>query len=256
MVPSPAQQDKDNPNLFLQEPGSLSKLNKLLEVAKMTEPSDNSYHNGLNSHAKVLTSVSPLFNPISQRGTSHSSPSATSLLVNNNDKQETSMSSLLSTSHFINSPWITCSPQCIPNDDQLSRILTDKSSQWFSLLPRSPCDESSVSSPAASSSPQSMSIRSPTSLSSNSLSTASCNFPDGINDLQSSVLQVVPVQFFCCCCKHYVIFDEIIVSHDLKCVFSLSERKVWHSSKQNCTAYNDRFLPALPCKSHLQTYRE
>uniref|UniRef100_A0A668AG70 Bromodomain adjacent to zinc finger domain 2B n=1 Tax=Myripristis murdjan TaxID=586833 RepID=A0A668AG70_9TELE len=139
------QQGKDTLNLFLQKPGSFSKLSKLLEVAKM----------------------SPDY---------------------------TSVPSLLSAPYLSSSPWMTCSPQLQVQNDQLSKVLTETNSQWFSLLPRSPCDESSVTSgstpPASSSSPQSIRPKSPSSLSPNPPATASSSSPAGISTLQLSVLQV------------------------------------------------------------------
>lgn len=167
-----SQQDKDSLNLFLQKPGSLSKLSKLLEVAKMTP-------DGLNSHsAKVHPSY-----PCSQRRISHSPPSAAY-------QQGTSVPSLLSATQLKGLPWITCSPPYFPHEDQLSKIQTEKSSQWFSLLPRSPCDESSVTA-GSSSSPQTTGNKSCSSPSPNSLATAGCNAPAGTSNLLSSVLQVV-----------------------------------------------------------------
>lgn len=184
-----SQQDKGSLNLFLQKPGSLFKLSKLLEVAKMTP--DIHFHNGLNSHStKVHTNASYFSYPCSQRRISHSPPSATY-------QQDTCVSSLLSATQLKGSPWITCSPQYIPHDDQLSKIQTEKSSQWFSLLPRSPCDESSVTCPSASSSsPQTIGTKSCSSPSPDSLATASYNAPAGISNTQSSVLQVVKPQLF------------------------------------------------------------
>lgn len=185
-----SQQDKGSLNLFLQKPGSLSKLSKLLEVAKMTPD----YHNSLNSHsAKVRTTASYSSYPCSQRSISHSPPSATY-------QQETSVPFLISATQVKGSPWITCGPLYIPHDDQLSNVQTEKSSQWFSLLPRSPCDESSVTSgscpSASSSSPQTIGPKSCSSPSPNSLATASYNGPAGISNIQSSVLQVVQPQLF------------------------------------------------------------
>uniref|UniRef100_A0A7N6A722 Bromodomain adjacent to zinc finger domain 2B n=1 Tax=Anabas testudineus TaxID=64144 RepID=A0A7N6A722_ANATE len=167
-----SQQDKGSINLFLQKPGSLSKLSKLLEVAKMTQ--DINSHNGLNSRsAKVPTTASHLSYLSFQSGISSSSPSATYQQVISTDKTDTSVPSPLSVTQLKGSPWITCSPQHIPHDDQLSKILTEKSSQWFSLLPRSPCDEFSVTSgscpPASSSSPWAISAKSCSSPSTNSL---------------------------------------------------------------------------------------
>ncbi|XP_034430943.1 LOW QUALITY PROTEIN: bromodomain adjacent to zinc finger domain protein 2B [Hippoglossus hippoglossus] len=93
------------------------------------------------------------------------------------------------------SPWITSSPQSVLQDDQLTKILMEKSSQWFSLLPRSPCDELSATSgsspPASSSSPHTMSTKSPSSLSPNPPATAGYNAPAGINNMHSPVLQQV-----------------------------------------------------------------
>lgn len=52
-------------------------------------------------------------------------------------------------------PWMTCSPQSFLQEEHFAKAVTEKSGQWFSLLPRSPCDDSSVtsgSSPANSAS--------------------------------------------------------------------------------------------------------
>lgn len=172
-----SQQDKDSLNLFLQKPGSFSKLSTLLEVAKLAQDSGINPH---NSHSvKVPTTASYPSYPTSQAATSQQG------LI---DKMDTSVSSLLKSN-----PWMTCSPQSILHDDQLSKILMEKSNQWFSLFPRSPCDESSVtsgSSPPASASPlHTISNKSPSSLSPNSLATASSGAPAGINNMLS-VLQV------------------------------------------------------------------
>lgn len=177
------QQDKDSLNLFLQKPGSFSKLSKLLEVAKMAQDSDINSH---KSHsARVPTTTSYPSYPTSQTATTQQGQM---------DKTDTSVPSLLSAPPLKSSPWITCSPLPIIHDEQLSKILTEKSNQWFSLLPRSPCDESSVTSgsspPAASSPLQTICTKSPSSLSPNPLATVSSGTPAGINNMQSSVLQV------------------------------------------------------------------
>uniref|UniRef100_A0A4W6FTI0 Bromodomain adjacent to zinc finger domain 2B n=1 Tax=Lates calcarifer TaxID=8187 RepID=A0A4W6FTI0_LATCA len=183
---------QDSLNLFLQKPGSLSKLSKLLEVAKMARDSDiNSHH----SHsAKIPTAASYPSHPTSQTGMSHSTLPVTPQ-QGLTDKTGTSVPSLLSAPQLKSSPWITCSPQTVLHDDQLSKILTEKSNQWFSLLPRSPCDESSVTSgsspPASYSSPQTISTKSPSSLSPNLLAATSHSTPAGINNIQSPVLQQV-----------------------------------------------------------------
>ncbi|KAI9530420.1 hypothetical protein NQZ68_004438, partial [Dissostichus eleginoides] len=164
---------QDSLNLFLQKPGSFSKLSKFLEVAKMAQDSDNNSHNGHSS--KIPTTASCPSYPTFQQG-----------LI---DKTDTSVPSLL-----INSPWMTCSPQSLLHEDQLSKMLMEQRNQWFSLLPRSSCDESSSStpgsSPSASASPlQTVSTKSPPSLSPNPLAAASFSASAGINNMQPSVLQ-------------------------------------------------------------------
>ncbi|XP_067373156.1 bromodomain adjacent to zinc finger domain protein 2B isoform X4 [Channa argus] len=184
------QQDKDSLNLFFQKPDSISKLSKLLEVAKMNQ--DSNCHNSLNSHsAKVLTTVSSPSYLSSQREIPHSPPSAMSQ-QELTDKADTFVPLLPSASQLKSSPWTTCSPQYILHEEDLSKILMEKSSQWFSLLPRFPCDESSVtcnfSPTASSSSSQTISTKSRSS-SPNSLAIASCNHPAVISNLQPSVLE-------------------------------------------------------------------
>lgn len=185
------QQGKDNLNLFLQKPGSFSKLSKLLEVAKMSPESSNNSPNSQNScSTKVPTPASyPSYHNSQTRLSCSPSPASSQLA-----KTDTSVPSLLSAPYLSSSPWMTCSPQLQVQNDQLSKVLTETNSQWFSLLPRSPCDESSVTSgstpPASSSSPQSIRPKSPSSLSPNPPATASSSSPAGISTLQLSVLQV------------------------------------------------------------------
>nr|XP_020450350.1 bromodomain adjacent to zinc finger domain protein 2B-like isoform X3 [Monopterus albus] len=187
------QQDKDHLSLFLQTPGSLSKLNKLPEVAKMSQDPDINSHHSHNTHsAKVPTTASYPLYPISQTDISHSSLSAASQqgLI---DKMDTSVPSLLSSPQLKSSPWIPCGPHSIFHDDQLSKIRTEKGNQWFSLLPRCPCDDSTVTSGSslpAYSSPQTISAKS-SSLCPNPLATANYNTPAGINNRESSLLQQV-----------------------------------------------------------------
>ncbi|KAL6100758.1 baz2b [Pungitius sinensis] len=177
------QQDKDSLNLFLQKPGSFSKLSKLLEVAKLSRDSDvNPYY---SPPTKVPTTLSYPSYPASQTATGQQG------LM---DKSVTSVPPVLS-SPQLSSPWMICGPQAIDHEEQLSMMLMEKSNQWFSLLPRSPCDESSLtsgSSPPASSSssspPQTGTTKSPGPI---SLATASCRAPMGINNIQHSVSQQV-----------------------------------------------------------------
>lgn len=171
-----SQQDKDSLNLFLQKPGSFSKLSKLLQVDKIAKDSDIS---SLNSYSAKV--------PVAASSPSYSTCQTATPQQGLADKTDALVQSLLRSS-----PWISCSPQPVLQDDQLSKIITEKSSQWFSLFPRSPCDESSVtsgSSPPASFSPlQIITPKSPSSLSPNPPAAASSSPLPGISSM--SVLQV------------------------------------------------------------------
>nr|XP_014264504.2 bromodomain adjacent to zinc finger domain protein 2B isoform X3 [Maylandia zebra] len=177
-----SQQDKDN--LFLQKPGSLSKLSKLLEVGKMGQDSDI---NTQNSHSfKVPTTASYPSYPASQIV-----PTQQGLM----DKLDTAVPFLLSATQLKSIHWVTQSPQSSLHYDQLSKTLTEKSSQWFSLFPRSPCDESSVTSgsspPVSSSSPQPIRTKSPSFLSTNPSATDSYNTTPGISNTELPIFQQV-----------------------------------------------------------------
>uniref|UniRef100_A0A8C7CD88 Bromodomain adjacent to zinc finger domain 2B n=1 Tax=Oncorhynchus kisutch TaxID=8019 RepID=A0A8C7CD88_ONCKI len=171
--------DKHTLNLFLQKPGSFSKLSKLLEVAKMSPDSDNHPHSLSCSLAKVPTTVSSPIRPTIQT-TLPSNPSASPAPLCPEVKAEPS-TALLSPSYLSSGPGkISSSPQQLQPNDQLFRVLTEKNCHWFSLLPRSPCDESSVSTSSTTtppaSSPYSSSTtrpKSPSSLSSNPLASTS-----------------------------------------------------------------------------------
>ncbi|XP_017402254.1 bromodomain adjacent to zinc finger domain protein 2B isoform X17 [Cebus imitator] len=122
--------EKDNTNLFLQKPGSFSKLSKLLEVAKMPPesevmtPKPNVSANGCtlsyqNSGKHPLGSIQS---------------TATHSIVEKADSNNLSNSGSSGPGKFY-------SP--LPND-QLLKTLTEKNRQWFSLLPRTPCDDTSL----------------------------------------------------------------------------------------------------------------
>ncbi|XP_048201324.1 bromodomain adjacent to zinc finger domain protein 2B isoform X8 [Perognathus longimembris pacificus] len=114
--------EKDNTNLFLQKPGSFSKLSKLLEVAKMPPESDASANGCTLSY---------------QNSGKHSLGSIPSAATQSN--MEKTDSSLFNTGS--SGPGKFYSP--LPND-QLLKTLTEKNRQWFSLLPRTPCDDTSL----------------------------------------------------------------------------------------------------------------
>ncbi|XP_052421645.1 bromodomain adjacent to zinc finger domain protein 2B isoform X3 [Carassius gibelio] len=122
MKPEPPQ-DVDSLNLFLQKPDSFSKLSKLLEVAKMSSE-------------------------VSCQQYSSPRPQTTLPRTPNRDVKPD-----LSDSCLLNNTYLTNAQQQIRNE-QLYKVLTERNAHWFSLLPRSPCDVSSLTEgpPSASSS--------------------------------------------------------------------------------------------------------
>ncbi|XP_047300015.1 bromodomain adjacent to zinc finger domain protein 2B isoform X24 [Homo sapiens] len=122
--------EKDNTNLFLQKPGSFSKLSKLLEVAKMPPesevmtPKPNAGANGCTLSY--------------QNSGKHSLGSVQSTATQSNVEKADS-NNLFNTGS--SGPGKFYSP--LPND-QLLKTLTEKNRQWFSLLPRTPCDDTSL----------------------------------------------------------------------------------------------------------------
>ncbi|XP_037704966.1 bromodomain adjacent to zinc finger domain protein 2B isoform X5 [Choloepus didactylus] len=122
--------EKDNTNLFLQKPGSFSKLSKLLEVAKMPPESDvvTSKPNG-SANGCTLSY---------QNSGKHSLGSLQSTPTQSN-AEKTDSNNLFNAG--LSSPGKFYSP--LPND-QLLKTLTEKNRQWFSLLPRTPCDDTSL----------------------------------------------------------------------------------------------------------------
>ncbi|PIO24773.1 hypothetical protein AB205_0220400, partial [Aquarana catesbeiana] len=123
--------DKDSTNLFLQKPGSFSKLSKLLEVAKMPPEMD---------FVPPKPSISPNGCSVPFQNTTRSTPISLQASTSQCNPEKTDLnpfSPVISGSgKFYNSP-------VIPNE-QLLKTLTDRSRQWFSLLPRTPCDDTSI----------------------------------------------------------------------------------------------------------------
>ncbi|NXD26142.1 BAZ2B protein, partial [Spelaeornis formosus] len=123
--------EKDSTNLFLQKPGSFSKLSKLLEVAKMPPESDTLSPKPNGSAANGCTLSFP----------SNSKNSLCNLQPSQSSMEKSDSNNLFSpnaggTGKFYSSPLIA--------NDQLLKTLTEKGRQWFSLLPRVPCDDTSV----------------------------------------------------------------------------------------------------------------
>ncbi|XP_027551607.1 bromodomain adjacent to zinc finger domain protein 2B isoform X9 [Neopelma chrysocephalum] len=177
--------EKDSTNLFLQKPGSFSKLSKLLEVAKMPPESDITSPKPNGSAANGCTLSYP----------SNSKPSLCSLQpsVSQSSMEKSDSTNLFSpnasgTGKFYSSA-------LVPND-QLLKTLTEKSRQWFSLLPRVPCDDSSVTqvdtaAPAAPLTPQSQPpSKSPSPVPSPLLGSTSAQSPMGLSPFALSPLQM------------------------------------------------------------------
>ncbi|XP_074193092.1 bromodomain adjacent to zinc finger domain protein 2B isoform X14 [Rhinolophus sinicus] len=122
--------EKDNTNLFLQKPGSFSKLSKLLEVAKMPPESDVVTPKSSSGANGCTLSC--------QNSGKHSLGSVQSTATPSN-MEKTDSSHLFNTSS--GGPGKFYSP--LPSD-QLLKTLTEKNRQWFSLLPRTPCDDTSL----------------------------------------------------------------------------------------------------------------
>ncbi|XP_066135598.1 bromodomain adjacent to zinc finger domain protein 2B isoform X3 [Saccopteryx bilineata] len=122
--------EKDNTNLFLQKPGSFSKLSKLLEVAKMPPESDV-LTTKPNSSANGCTLS---YQNSGKHSVGNIQPTATQ-----NNVEKTDSNNLFSTGS--SGPGKFYSPVA---NDQLLKTLTEKNRQWFSLLPRTPCDDTSL----------------------------------------------------------------------------------------------------------------
>ncbi|XP_044922530.1 bromodomain adjacent to zinc finger domain protein 2B isoform X16 [Mustela putorius furo] len=173
--------EKDNTNLFLQKPGSFSKLSKLLEVAKMPPESDVMTPKPNNSANGCTLSY--------QNSGKHSLGSVQSTATQSN-MEKTDANNLFSPGS--SGPGKFYSP--LPND-QLLKTLTEKNRQWFSLLPRTPCDDTSLTHadiPAASVvTPQSQPpSTSPSPAPAPLLGSSSAQNPVGLNPFAVSPLQM------------------------------------------------------------------
>uniref|UniRef100_A0A8C7Q6R5 Bromodomain adjacent to zinc finger domain 2B n=1 Tax=Oncorhynchus mykiss TaxID=8022 RepID=A0A8C7Q6R5_ONCMY len=110
------EEKKGSPNLFLLQSASLSKLTTLLHVAKEVAKATREAKPGYPSSTTSPSSFSSLLSPPPQLF----SPMKTSTLIPNPPQL-----------------------QYLPSD-QLLRVLTERSGHWFTLLPRSPCDDTSL----------------------------------------------------------------------------------------------------------------
>ncbi|XP_076119637.1 bromodomain adjacent to zinc finger domain protein 2B-like isoform X3 [Alosa pseudoharengus] len=164
--------EADSLNLFLQKPGSFSKLSKLLEVAKMSPEQSSSPSRSHDGSPAAAAGTASAGSPANTPTTFPSSPSAASggqpaPAEAKPDLGAALAHPLLLPSSYLNGPGGKAPggyphPPLLPND-QLFRVLTEKSGHWFSLLPRSPCDSSSLTaSPTPPPAPPAPAATSPT----------------------------------------------------------------------------------------------
>ncbi|XP_055456943.1 bromodomain adjacent to zinc finger domain protein 2B isoform X4 [Psammomys obesus] len=132
--------EKDSTNLFLQKPGSFSKLSKLLEVAKMPPELD------------VIT---PPKASVSTNGCALPPPSSGKHALGALGSLPAAAPGAGKADAALFSPGSGCAKfySPLPND-QLLKTLTEKNRQWFSLLPKTPCDDTSLTQADASAAPQ------------------------------------------------------------------------------------------------------
>ncbi|XP_016155327.1 PREDICTED: bromodomain adjacent to zinc finger domain protein 2B isoform X10 [Ficedula albicollis] len=176
--------EKDSTNLFLQKPGSFSKLSKLLEVAKMPPESDIMSPKPNGSAANGCT--------LSYPGNSKNSLCSLQAPASQSSIEKSDSNNLFSPNasgpgKFYSSPLMA--------NDQLLKTLSEKSRQWFSLLPRVPCDDTSVTrvdtaAAAAPLAPQSPPSKSPSPVPSPLLGSTSAQSPMGLSPFALSPLQM------------------------------------------------------------------
>uniref|UniRef100_A0A8C3KZT4 Bromodomain adjacent to zinc finger domain protein 2B n=1 Tax=Chrysolophus pictus TaxID=9089 RepID=A0A8C3KZT4_CHRPC len=179
--------EKDSTNLFLQKPGSFSKLSKLLEVAKMPPESDVTPQKPNGGAANGCT---PSYQNTSQNSLCSLQPSVSQSSNEKSDSHNLFSPVASGTGKFYSSPLIP--------SDQLLKPLTEKNRQWFSLLPRVPCDDMSVThvdTPATATSltPQSHPpSKSPSPVPSPLLGSTSAQSPMGLSPFALPPLQMKP----------------------------------------------------------------
>ncbi|XP_069472462.1 bromodomain adjacent to zinc finger domain protein 2B isoform X4 [Ambystoma mexicanum] len=169
--------EKGNTNLFLQKPGSFSKLSKLLEAAKMSSESDSLIHktNGSSTNGCTL----PYHD---KKNTIHNIQQSSS---------EISECNLFTPIASGAGKFYNCST--VPSD-QLLKTLTETNRQWFNLLPRTPCDGTLVMRTDLPAMPSSMTSHSqshsPSPIPSPNLCSISSQNPMGLSQCTLSPLQM------------------------------------------------------------------
>uniref|UniRef100_K9J0S3 Bromodomain adjacent to zinc finger domain protein 2B n=1 Tax=Desmodus rotundus TaxID=9430 RepID=K9J0S3_DESRO len=173
--------EKDNTNLFLQKPGSFSKLSKLLEVAKMPPESDvmtskpNSSGNGCT---------------LSYQNSGKHSVGSIPSTATQSSMEKTDSNNLFNTGSGGAGKFYSPLPS-----DQLLKALTEKNRQWFSLLPRTPCDDTSLthadmSTASLMTPPSQPPSKSPSPAPAPPLGSSSAQNPVGLNPFALSPLQM------------------------------------------------------------------
>ncbi|XP_045043307.2 bromodomain adjacent to zinc finger domain protein 2B isoform X3 [Desmodus rotundus] len=173
--------EKDNTNLFLQKPGSFSKLSKLLEVAKMPPESDvmtskpNSSGNGCT---------------LSYQNSGKHSVGSIPSTATQSSMEKTDSNNLFNTGSGGTGKFYSPLPS-----DQLLKALTEKNRQWFSLLPRTPCDDTSLthadmSTASLMTPPSQPPSKSPSPAPAPPLGSSSAQNPVGLNPFALSPLQM------------------------------------------------------------------
>uniref|UniRef100_A0A8C5TDY4 Bromodomain adjacent to zinc finger domain protein 2B n=1 Tax=Malurus cyaneus samueli TaxID=2593467 RepID=A0A8C5TDY4_9PASS len=177
--------EKDSTNLFLQKPGSFSKLSKLLEVAKMPPESDtmSPKPNGSASNGCTLSYPSNSKNSLCSL-----QPPASQNSIEKSDSNNLFSANASGTGKLYSSPAIA--------NDQLLKTLSEKGRQWFSLVPRVPCDDTSVTqldtaAPAPLTPHSHPPSKSPSPVPSPLLGSASAHSPMGLSPFALSPLQQV-----------------------------------------------------------------
>lgn len=147
-------QENGSFNLFLQKPSSFSKLSKMLEVAKK---SGSDPQGAISTVPHLYTNTSTML------------PNSLSTKLNQEIKSEVST--------LLLSPVLPVNRQHHLHSDQLYRTLAEKRAHWFSLLPRSPCDEFSLT--TSSTNPSSCSAKATSPATSNSMTQSTSAFSSG-----------------------------------------------------------------------------
>uniref|UniRef100_A0A4W6CZP6 Bromodomain adjacent to zinc finger domain 2B n=1 Tax=Lates calcarifer TaxID=8187 RepID=A0A4W6CZP6_LATCA len=148
---------KNSPTLFYQQPGCVSQLCTLRDISKDVGKETVKAEEKKKESPHVRQNGSPVGTPNATTTVTSSSPTH-----NTSEPAVATTPSMVTTNDTTNIPPPASTSLSVPSNDQLLRVLTERSGHWFSLLPRNPCDLSSLTttppgaprvSPQASSTP-------------------------------------------------------------------------------------------------------